>query len=65
MAPRATPRDLGLPLPEGLKIASIGPITTETLKKAGLYVDIEAEEQSIPGLVNAIRAYFEGNKDES
>jgi uroporphyrinogen III methyltransferase/synthase len=46
--------DLGLTLPKGIKIASIGPITSETLKKRGLKVDIEAKEYTIPGLVDAI-----------
>jgi uroporphyrinogen III methyltransferase/synthase len=46
--------DLKIPLPEGIKIASIGPITSATLKKRGLRVDIEAKEHTIPGLVSAI-----------
>ncbi len=50
--------DLKLPLPEKLKIASIGPVTSQTLREHGLYVDIEAEEHDIPGLVKAIRNYF-------
>lgn len=49
--------DLGLKLPEGIKIASIGPVTSETLRKRGLRIDIEAKEFSIPGLVKAIEAY--------
>jgi len=48
---------LGLELPKGIKIASIGPVTTETLKKRGLKVDIEAREYSIPGLVKAIEKF--------
>ncbi len=50
--------DLGLTLPENLKIASIGPITSRTLKERGLYVDIEAEQHDIPGLVKAIADHF-------
>ncbi|CAN5267253.1 uroporphyrinogen-III C-methyltransferase [soil metagenome] len=50
--------DLGLPLPPGLKIASIGPITSRTLKERGLYVDIEAEKHDIPGLVAAIGDHY-------
>ncbi len=46
--------DLRLPLPDGLKIASIGPITSQTLEDHGLPVDIEAEEYDIPGLVKAV-----------
>lgn len=50
--------DLKAPLPEGIKIASIGPITSDTLKKRGLRVDIEAKEHTIPGLVSAIEKHF-------
>ncbi len=42
------------PLPVGVKFASIGPVTTATLRELGLPVDIEACEYSIPGLVEAI-----------
>ncbi len=38
----------------GIKLASIGPITSATLRENGLPVDIEAEEYDIPGLVKAI-----------
>ena len=48
-----------LPLPKDLKIASIGPITSRTLRDNGLYVDIEAKEFDIPGLVAAIAEYYE------
>lgn len=47
--------DLGLPLPEGLKIASIGPITSAAIRDNDLEPDIEADENNIPGLVRAIR----------
>ncbi len=50
--------DLKVPLPEGIKIASIGPITSDTLKKRGLRIDIEAKEHTIPGLVAAIESYY-------
>ena len=50
--------DMDLPIPEHLIIASIGPITSQTLQAAGLQVDIEAEESNIPGLVSAIEDYF-------
>ena len=46
--------ELKLPLPERLKIASIGPITSKTLQAHGLYVDTEAEKHDIPGLVKAV-----------
>jgi uroporphyrinogen-III synthase len=39
---------------EGILTASIGPITSSTLRECGLPVDIEAREFTIPGLVNAI-----------
>lgn len=46
---------LGLPLPRGLKIASIGPVTSKALEKSGLWVDAEAVTHDIPGLVAAVR----------
>ena len=39
---------------EGVKLASIGPITSETLRRHGLGVDIEAREYTVPALVKAI-----------
>lgn len=39
---------------ENTKFASIGTITTETAKKLGMDITIEAEEFTIPGLVDAI-----------
>ena len=42
----------------GAKIACIGPKTAETAVKAGLKVDIMPQEQTIPGLVDAIEEYF-------
>lgn len=50
--------DLKVPLPPGIKIASIGPITSDTIEKHDLKVDIEASEHTIPGLVAAIEKYF-------
>ena len=38
----------------GIKLASIGPVTSATLRELGLRVDIEAKEFTIPGLVEAI-----------
>jgi uroporphyrinogen III methyltransferase / synthase len=38
--------------------ASIGPITSEAAREAGLNVIIEATDSSIPGLVNAIAAHY-------
>ena len=41
-------------------IASIGPVTTKTLKAHGLRISIEAKRYDIPGLVEAIEQYFTG-----
>ena len=46
---------MNLPLPEGCRIASIGPVTTATLAEFGLKPDIEADTHTIPSLVEAIR----------
>jgi len=40
---------------EGIRLASIGPVTSSTLRELGLPVDIEASEFTIPGLVKAVR----------
>jgi uroporphyrinogen-III synthase len=42
-----------------LLTASIGPITSATLRNLGLPVDIEAKEYTIPGLVEAIVSRFQ------
>jgi uroporphyrinogen-III synthase len=39
---------------EGIHFASIGPITSATLRELGLPVHIEASEYTIPGLIQAI-----------
>jgi len=49
---------LGLPWPKGMKIASIGPITSKTARDSGLKVDVEARRHDIDGLVDAIQKYF-------
>jgi uroporphyrinogen-III synthase len=38
----------------GVTIASIGPVTSATLRELGLPVDVEAAEYTIPGLVKAL-----------
>jgi uroporphyrinogen-III synthase len=38
-----------------IAMASIGPVTSSTLRAVGLGVDIQAKEYTIPGLVEAIR----------
>lgn len=45
---------------EKIAIASIGPITSETIKRHGLQVSIEARESTIPGLVQALQDYLSG-----
>lgn len=45
---------LKLPWPGNLRTASIGPITSETMRQAGLKVDVEAIRHDIDGLVEAI-----------
>lgn len=46
---------LNLPMPPGIKIASIGPITSKTIRGHGLKVDIESEKlHDIPHFVEAI-----------
>ena len=40
----------------GIQFASIGPVTSSTLRKLGLRVDIEAKEYTIPGLIEGIAA---------
>ncbi len=45
---------LNLPLPPGIKGASIGPITSAAMRQAGLKVDVEAGRYDIEGLVEAI-----------
>jgi len=51
---RATLKDLAPR--QGVHTASIGPVTSATLREFGLPVDIEAREFTIPGLVAAIVA---------
>ena len=43
---------------QGVTIASIGPITTETAQELGFDVHITAESYTIPGLVEAILQYY-------
>ena len=37
-----------------VRMASIGPVTSDTLREFGIEPDVEAEEYTIPGLVDAI-----------
>jgi len=49
---------LGLPWPKGMRVASIGPITSKTARDHGLKIDIEARRHDIDGLVEAIRRFY-------
>lgn len=53
---------LNLPWPAGLKTASIGPITSQTMRERGLAVDVEAKQYDIPGLIAAIREFYLGRE---
>ncbi|HUZ46977.1 MAG TPA: uroporphyrinogen-III C-methyltransferase [Terriglobia bacterium] len=46
------------PLLDGATLASIGPITSRTIREHGLQVSIEAEHSTIPGLIEAIQKHF-------
>ena len=45
-------------LMNGVLVASIGPITSDTARELGLEPDIEAEEYTIPGLVDALLSHY-------
>jgi uroporphyrinogen III methyltransferase/synthase len=45
---------LGDRFPRGARIVSIGPITSETVRAAGLEVDVEAERHDVDGLLAAL-----------
>ncbi len=52
---------IGTDLPsllDGTVVASIGPITSRTLRENGLPVHVEASEYTIDGLVSALAKYF-------
>jgi uroporphyrinogen-III synthase len=61
---RSRPRGLNHPELEGMLMASIGPVTSATLRELGLPVDISAKEFTIPGLVKAIVRAL-GNRTKS
>ncbi len=44
-----------------MKYASIGPVTSSTLREFGLRADIEAKRYTIPGLIDAIVAFRQRN----
>jgi uroporphyrinogen III methyltransferase/synthase len=41
-------------IPKGARVISIGPVTSEAIREAGLSVDVEAERHDIDGLVAAL-----------
>ncbi len=43
---------------EEVAIATIGPITSETVRKQGLKVSVEATDSTVTGLVQALQDYF-------
>lgn len=49
---------LKLSIPERIKTASIGPVTSKTMRAHGLKVDVEAKQHDIPGLLEAITRYW-------
>lgn len=55
-------QDLGVKLPAECRIASIGPVTSAAIREKGLEPDLTASVHSIPGLVDAISAYFKKTK---
>jgi uroporphyrinogen-III synthase len=50
---RGRPRHMGKE-DNRVRLASIGPVTSSTLRELGLPVDVEAAEYTIPGLIKAI-----------
>jgi uroporphyrinogen-III synthase len=45
---------------QGIRLASIGPVTSSSLRELGLPVDIEATQYTIPGLIQAIASVEPG-----
>jgi uroporphyrinogen III methyltransferase/synthase len=53
--------NLGIPWPAGCVAGSIGPITSEVLRKHGMPPAFEASKHDIPGLTAAIIKYFKAH----
>jgi uroporphyrinogen III methyltransferase/synthase len=53
---------LGLKWPPGMRVASIGPVTSSTARNRGLTVDVEARRHDVPGLVDAIKQFYQKQK---
>jgi uroporphyrinogen-III synthase len=43
---------------QGMALASIGPVTSRTLREVGLWIDVEADTYTMEGLVAALERYF-------
>lgn len=56
---RLLPPGKAAALMDGVQVASIGPITTETAEGLGFRVDLTAAAYTIPGLVQAIREHYD------
>jgi uroporphyrinogen III methyltransferase/synthase len=54
---------LKIPLPASIKTASIGPVTSKTMRERGMTVDIEARQHDVPGLTRAIHDYYSAGRD--
>lgn len=54
--------NLGLPWPEGCVAGSIGPITSDALRKHGVPPAFEAANHDIPGLTAAILKFFKARR---
>ncbi len=52
-------------IPKGTLFASIGPVTTRAAKEAGMDIQIEAGQYTIPHLIAAIQAHFQTNPAET
>jgi len=48
---------------EGIKLVSIGPITSQAARDLGLSIDIEAQEYTIDGLVEALTRFCLGERN--
>jgi uroporphyrinogen III methyltransferase / synthase len=53
---------LGLKWPASMRVASIGPVTSSTARNRGLTIDVEARRHDVPGLVDAIRQFYQKQK---
>ena len=47
---------------EGIRLASIGPVTSSTLRELGLRVDVQAKQFTIPSLIKAVLKIAEPTK---